>query len=70
MLRTPSTVGTKGEQSKKQAQNLDAEQWIVWPDDKRRLGPFESVELAITVRSYVEAVEKRDDLRIDPGFRS
>lgn len=37
--------------------------WIVYPD-ARRFGPFESVDLAIQVRFYVEKVERREDLAI------
>lgn len=37
--------------------------WIVYPDG-RRFGPFESVDLAIQVRVYVERVERREDLAI------
>jgi hypothetical protein len=38
--------------------------WIFWPDGQR-LGPFESVDLAIRVRSYVEVAEKREDLYVE-----
>lgn len=37
--------------------------WIVYPDG-RRFGPFESVDLAIQVRVYVERVERREDLAV------
>lgn len=38
--------------------------WIVWPDGQRRLGPFESLHLAIKVRVYVERAEFREDLAV------
>jgi len=37
--------------------------WIVYPDG-RKFGPFESVDLAIQVRVYVERVERREDLAV------
>lgn len=47
-----------------------AEQWWICTDvlargGKKVMGPFVSQELALAVRAYVEAADKREDLWVD-----
>ena len=41
--------------------------WITTPAGKTVIGPFESLDLAMRVRTYVESAVLRDDLIVCEG---